>query len=182
MHKELINIKDSLLIIIDVQERLLPVIYEGERILHNINTLIQGAEILQLDTIITEQYPKGLGKTVAALKRPEQTAVYEKDTFSCLLQHTLMQRLIKTDKKDLILCGIESHICVLKTALDAINNGFRVHVVADAVSSRTLENKSLALERMHQSGVYIVSVEMILFMLMERAGTDSFKAISKLIK
>ncbi|HRO09703.1 MAG TPA: hydrolase [Saprospiraceae bacterium] len=182
MHNEFININNAILIVIDVQERLLPVIHEGERILHNINTLIQGAEILHLETVITEQYPKGLGKTVTSLKSNEHIAIYEKDTFSCMLQSELLQQLIKTDKKDLILCGIESHICVLKTALDALNTGFRVHVVADAVSSRTSENKSLALERIRQSGGYIVSVEMILFMLMERAGTDTFKAISKLIK
>lgn len=182
MYGEIINVKDSILMIIDVQERLMPVIYESDLILKNINTLIKGAEMLQLDTIITEQYPKGLGSTVSNLERLETTEVFEKVTFSCLLQPSLLQKLKDTNKKDLILCGAESHICVLKTALDALHQGFKVHVVADAVSSRTADNKQLALERIRQSGGYIVSVEMILFMLMEQAGTETFKAISKLIK
>ena len=182
MYDEIINVKDSILIIIDVQERLMPVIYEGDRIIKNINVLIKGAEILQLDTVITEQYPKGLGTTVSALERQDSTEVFEKETFSCLLQPNLLQKLKDTNKKDLILCGAESHICVLKTALDALHQGFKVHVVADAVSSRTADNKHLALERIRQSGGYIVSVEMILFMLMEKAGTETFRAISKLIK
>ena len=113
---------------------------------------------------------------------PDDTSIFEKDTFSCLLQPELRQKIRDEDKKDLILCGIESHICILKTALDAIGQGYRVHIAADAVSSRKPENIQLALDRIRQAGGYIVSVEMILFMLMERAGTDAFKAISKLIK
>ncbi|MCZ2101267.1 MAG: hydrolase [Chitinophagales bacterium] len=182
MEEEWMNIENSMLLVIDVQERLLPVIYEGSQIVHKINTLIKGAEILGLDTIITEQYPKGLGCTVADIQYSQPIEIYEKDTFSCLLQPTILQTLLDNNKKNLILCGVESHICVLKTALDALHRGFNVHVVADAVSSRTLENKQLALDRIRQSGGYIVSVEMILFMLMDRAGTDTFKAISKLIK
>jgi nicotinamidase-related amidase len=178
----MINIKNSLLLIIDVQERLLPVIYEGDVVLKNINTLIKAAEILGLDMIITEQYPKGLGCTVSELLYSDSTEIYEKDTFSCLLQPDLLEKIRENQKTDLILCGVEAHICVLKTALDALDQGFKVHIVADAVSSRTPQNKQLGLDRIKQSNGYIVSMEMILFMLMERAGTDTFKAISKLIK
>ena len=99
-----------------------------------------------------------------------------------MLSEPVADQLKLTNTKSLIICGAESHICVLKTALDAVKAGYEVHVVADAVSSRTPENKQLALERMRQSGVYITSVEMILFMLLDQAGTDEFKAISKLIK
>ncbi len=182
MHNEIINIKDSVLLVIDVQERLLPVMHDKEHLLDHINILIKGAEILGLDTIITEQYPKGLGHTTNALIYTSDTTIFEKDTFSCLLQPELSQKIRDEHKKDLILCGIESHICVLKTALDAIHQGYKVHIVADAVSSRNPEDLRLALDRIRQAGGYIVSVEMILFMLMERAGTDTFKAISKLIK
>ncbi len=178
----MINVKGALLVVIDVQERLMPVIHKGETVLKNINTLVKGAEILELDTVITEQYPKGLGSTVSGLLYPKGTEVFEKETFSCLLQTDLLQKIKKMQKTDLILCGVEAHICVLKTALDALKQGFKVHIVADAVSSRTPEENQLGLDRIKQDGGYIVSLEMILFMLMDRAGTDTFKAISKLIK
>ena len=98
------------------------------------------------------------------------------------MQSEINDYLKKNGSHHLILCGVESHICVLKTALDAASKGYTVHVVADAISSRTIENKKYALMRMQQSGIIIVSVEMILFMLMDCAGTDQFRAISKLIK
>jgi nicotinamidase-related amidase len=171
------------LIVIDVQERLMPVIYEKEKIFENVNKLLRGAEILDLEIIITEQYPKGLGNTCKEIQLPaENPVVIEKVCFSCLQSDAVNEQLKLTNVKDVILCGAESHICVLKTALDALQQGYNVHVVADAVSSRTPENKALALERMRQSGAFITSVEMILFMLLDQAGTDEFKAISKLIK
>jgi nicotinamidase-related amidase len=95
---------------------------------------------------------------------------------------SVLSKLKQSNITDIIICGVESHICVLKTALEAIEQGFNVHIVQDAVSSRTTENKGVAIERMRQSGAYIVSTEMILFMLIDEAGTDEFKAISKLIK
>ncbi|KXK17350.1 MAG: hydrolase [Saprospiraceae bacterium] len=176
------TISETMLMVIDVQERLMPVIHDSHRVTHNINTLIRGAAILGVDTLITEQYPKGLGNTIEEIDRSSNPPIFEKDCFSCMLQPNVSDFLFTKQKKHLVLCGVESHICVLKTALDAESRGYTVHLVADAVSSRTPENKDLAIGRMRQSGIYIVSVEMILFMLMERAGTDQFKAISKLIK
>jgi len=173
---------NSILMVIDVQERLMPVIHEQDKITDNVNKLIKGAGILGMDVVVTEQYPKGLGHTLPEIERTAEIPVFEKDTFSCMLQPVLLDQLQRTNKKHLIICGVEAHICVLKTALDAIEKGYAVHVVADAVSSRTPENKWLALERMRQSGAFIVSVEMILFMLMDCAGTAEFKAVSKLIK
>lgn len=170
------------LLVIDVQERLMPVIHEKEKVFDNVNKLLKGAEILGLETIITEQYPKGLGNTCPEVSITEKASVIEKVCFSCMLSEPVNEQLKLTNVKDLIVCGVESHICVLKTTLEAIQQGYRVHVVADAVSSRTAENKQLALERMRQSGAFIVSTEMILFMLLEQAGTDEFKAISRLIK
>ena len=99
-----------------------------------------------------------------------------------MLSEPVNEQLKLTNIKSLIICGAESHICVLKTALDALKEGYEVHIAADAVSSRTAENKQIALERMRQSGAFITSTEMILFMLLDKAGTDEFKAISKLIK
>ncbi len=170
------------LLVIDVQQRLMPVIHEQEKVIANVNKLLRGAEILGLETIVTEQYPKGLGNTCPEVELGENVTLLEKVCFSCMLSEPVADQLKLTNTKSLIICGAESHICVLKTALDAVKAGYEVHVVADAVSSRTPENKQLALERMRQSGVFITSVEMILFMLLDQAGTDEFKAISKLIK
>lgn len=170
------------LLVIDVQDRLMPVIHEHERILTNVNKLLRAADTLGVKTIVTEQYPQGLGNTCEEIILAETTPIIEKINFSCMLSEAVDEQLKLSNTKSLIICGVEAHVCVLKTALEAIDQGYEVHVVADAVSSRTSENKLLALERMRQSGIYITSVEMILFMLMNKAGTDEFKAISKLIK
>jgi nicotinamidase-related amidase len=170
------------LLIVDVQERLMPVIYENEKVFANVNKLLRGAEILNLETIITEQYPKGLGNTCKEVQLPENPNIIEKICFSCMLSEPVNEQLKLTNVKDLIICGVESHICVLKTTLDALKAGYTVHVVADAVSSRTAENKQIAIDRMQQSGAFITSTESILFMLLDQAGTEDFKAISKLIK
>ncbi len=182
MNTGLLQKESTALLVIDIQERLMPVIHEREKIFANANKLLRGAEILSLETIITEQYPKGLGHTCAEVEIGENKTLIEKVCFSCMQSESITDQLKLTNKKSLIICGVESHICVLKTALDAIQAGYQVHVVADAVSSRTPENKQLALERMRQSGAFIVSVEMVLFALLNEAGTDEFKAISKLIK
>ncbi|OWY23631.1 hydrolase [Sphingobacteriales bacterium UPWRP_1] len=170
------------LLLIDIQERLMPVIANRQQVIDNANKLLQGAQILNLPVIVTEQYPRGLGKTCSEIQLPPNQPVIEKTCFSCMLSDGVMQQLKRSGTKSVVLAGAEAHICVLKTALDALQNGFEVHVVADAVSSRTEQNRQLALERMRQSGAFIVSVEMILFQLMEEAGTDEFKQISKLIK
>lgn len=174
--------EQTALLVIDVQERLMPVIHEQEKIFANVNKLLRGAEILSLETIITEQYPKGLGNTCKEVEIGEGKTLIEKVCFSCMQSEPVTEQLKLTNKKSLIVCGVESHICVLKTTLDALKQSYEVHVVADAVSSRTAENKQIALDRMRQAGAFIVSTEMVLFMLLDKAGTDEFKAISKLIK
>lgn len=170
------------LLVIDIQERLMPVIKQRELTITNTNTLLKGAEIFSLKTIITEQYPKGLGNTCKEIILPQEHELFEKICFSCIQSEPLLKELKVGGIKDLVVCGVEAHICVLKTVLEAIQLGFTVHVVADAISSRATENKQLAIERMRQSGAYIVSTEMILFMLLNEAGTAEFKAISQLIK
>lgn len=170
------------LLVIDVQERLMPVINEQEKIIANTNKLLRGAEILGLETIVTEQYPKGLGNTCKEVELGNNPTIIEKVCFSCMGSDAVTEQLKLTNIKSLIICGAEAHICVLKTALEAVKHGYEVHVVADAIGSRTDENKQLAIKRMRHAGVFITSVEMILFMLLDKAGTDEFKAISKLIK
>jgi len=169
-------------IIIDVQERLMPVIFNNTEVFENVNRLIEGSKILNVPLLITEQYPKGLGHTCAEIKIPEGQEVIEKVCFSGLLSETVNEKLKSLGTEQIILAGVESHICVLKTALDALDSGLQVHVIADAVSSRKEYSKQIALERMRQAGAFISTTEMILFQLMDAAGTDEFKQISKLIR
>ena len=178
----LIQKENTGLLIIDIQEKLMPVVQDAEQVFANANRLLKGAGVLDIPILVTEQYPKGLGNTCSSIELPAQIQPIEKMCFSCMKSDSVLQQLKQQNITSLIIAGVEAHICVLKTALEALNTGLEVHIVADAVSSRTLANKQLALERMRQSGAYIVSTEMILFQLIHEAGTDAFKAISRLIK
>lgn len=182
MGKGKISRANSLLVIIDIQEGLVPVIEGSSKIIQNANRLATGAGILNVPLIVTEQYPKGLKKTVADIPLPASQQIIEKTCFSCMLSDAFIRALDSFDVSTLILAGVESHICVLKTALDALEKGFDVHVVADAVGSRTNENKALALERMKQSGIFLTSTEMVLFQMLDDSKTEEFKKISSLIK
>ena len=175
-----LNLEDCLLLVIDIQERLIPVIHQHEEVIHNANILLKGMEILGVPVIVTEQYPKGLGNTCKEIILGDDAKVTEKITFSCLGNDHIKESV--QTKKQIIICGVEAHICVLKTALDLLDEGYQVHLITDAVSSRKKENKQVAIERMKQSGVFISSTEMILFQLLDKAGTEEFKLISKLIK
>jgi len=180
MHSGKLMPTQSLLLVIDVQERLMPVIYQQEEVKARINIMTKGAEILQIATLYTEQYPKGLGSTSSDIYRSDAATVMEKSTFSCMLTPAIAAAI--THYHQIVICGAEAHICVLKTALDLIELGKEVHILADGVSSRTPDNKNFALERMRQSGAYIETTEMVLFQWLDIAGTEDFKAISKLIK
>ena len=173
---------EAAFILIDIQERFLPVIHNIGTVIANANKLVKSASILKLPLVVTEQYPKGLGRTVDEINLDEGQEIIEKISFDCFGCHDFTRKLEVLAVKSLVLFGIEAHVCVLETALGAVASGYEVHVVADAVSSRTESNKNLALERLRQSGDFVVSTEMILFQLMDYAGTDEFKAISKLIK
>ncbi|MDW8419917.1 MAG: isochorismatase family protein [Chitinophagales bacterium] len=178
----LLKRETTALLVIDVQERLMPVIYNKDEVFGNVNKLLKGAALLGLKTIITEQYPKGLGNTCPEVELPPALQVIEKVCFSCLQSEQVLQQLRDAGIKSLLLTGVEAHICVLKTCLDALAAGYEVHVAADAIGSRTQQNHRIATERMRQSGAFIASTEMALFMLLDAAGTEEFKAISKLIK
>ncbi len=177
-----INRESTALLIIDIQEGLMPSIPHREKIIHNANKLIKGAGILNIPVIVTEQYPKGLKNTCKEIDLPEGQQVIEKISFSCFLKEDVITKLESYRVKSLLIAGVESHICVLKTALDALEKGYEAHIASDAIGSRTFENKAIAIERMRQSGAFIASTEMILFQLMDYAKTDEFKLISTLIK
>jgi nicotinamidase-related amidase len=171
------------LVVVDVQERLLPAIFELQRVVQNAVRLIQGAIALQVPIFATEQYRKGLGRTV-----PEVAAAIpgfaplEKLAFSACGAAGFLPALKEKKVSETILCGIEAHVCVSQTCLDLLDEGLRVFVVADAVSSRTPENYRFGLDRMRAAGAVIVSTEMALFELLEQAGTAEFRQILNLVK
>ena len=171
------------LIVVDIQERLLPAIHERERVVANAVRLVKGAAIMGLPIFVTEQYRKGIGPTV-----PEVAAAVpgfapmEKLAFSACGASGFVAALESKQISDAVLCGIEAHVCVTQTCLDLLDKGFRVFVAADAVSSRTPENYRFGLERMSAAGAVIVSTEMVLFELLGQAGTAEFKQVLPLVK
>lgn len=171
------------LAVIDIQERLLPAIFEGERVVRNTLRLIKGARALQIPVLVTEQYKKGLGATTPEIAAEiADFTQMEKVAFSACGAADFEEALKAKKVSDVILCGIEAHVCVSQTCLDLLDSGFRVFVAADAISSRTPENQRIGIERMRSAGAVIVSAEMILFELLEKAGTEEFKQILTLVK
>lgn len=170
-------------LVVDVQERLFPVMWEKEKLLTNCKILIAGLQELQIPLLVTQQYTKGLGETQTEIKSviPDFSFI-EKREFSCCDEPTVLKRLNHLHAKNVIICGIESHVCVLQTAVDLKDAGFNPIVVTDCVSSRTKENIELAKERFRFEGILMTSYESILFELTRSSGATEFKAISKLVK
>ena len=179
----LISKEETALIIIDVQEKLFPLISDKEKTLKNIQKLIQFAKIINMPIILTEQYPKGLGPTIPEIKElvPNIQPI-KKLEFSCFGSEKFRLILRELNVKTLIVAGIETHICVIQTSIEGIENGYRVCVVADATSSRKMEDKNIAIKRMMQNNVVVVSTEMLIYELLKKAGTQEFKEALKLIK
>ena len=175
--------EDTVAVVIDMQERLLPHIFDWERILKNTLKLIEGLQTLTVPVLITQQYTKGLGATDNEIvKLIPDFGFTEKIAFSCCREPEFMNKLNAIGKKTVIVCGIESHICVLQTCIDLLEAGYLPVVVEDCVSSRTHNDKVIAIERMRQEGAIITTTESILFELTQCAGTEEFKAISKIVK
>ncbi len=175
--------ENTLGLVIDYQERLLPHIYENQQLLANTLVLIEGLKALEIPLIVTEQYRKGLGITVPEIKNLfSPFNPMEKVSFSCYDDQGIGKALAATGQKSVVICGIEAHVCVLQTAIDLMENNYMPVVVADCISSRKPDDKQTAIKRMRQEGIIITSYEAILFELCRAAGTDQFKAISKLVK
>jgi nicotinamidase-related amidase len=171
------------LLVIDIQERILPAVFEYKRVVENALKLINGFKILKAPIYSTEQYPKGLGPTEPGIKSLlENSEAIQKMTFSCFGAGDLFYELKKKGIEQIVVCGVESHVCVLQTVLDLLANGFQVHVAADAVSSRRKFDYEIALRRMESNGAEVTLTESVLFELLNVCGTDEFKAVSKLIK
>lgn len=166
------------LIVVDIQEKLLPPIFQKEQLVRNSQLLIQAASVLKIPVIISTQYAKGLGKTVpeVASLLPE-TEPIDKDQFSCFGSDvfcTLLRRL-PGNRNTLLLCGMESHICVAQTALAALREGYLVHIASDAVGARTEWNWKIGLDRMRAAGAVISSTEMMIYELMRSSSSAAFK-------
>lgn len=175
--------KDSIALVIDIQEKLLPVIHGQEKIKKNIKRLLQGLRALQIQIIVSEQYIKGLGPTVQEIESiVKNVPHHEKLSFSCLGEAPLRAEIISYSKNQVIIVGIETHVCVLQTALDLLEEGFQPIIIEDCVGSRNPNDKVIAIERLRSAGAIISSYESILFELCEKASTEEFKIISKLIK
>lgn len=175
--------EDALALIVDIQERLLPVMEQKDLLLKNTRILMEGLQILDVPMMITQQYTKGLGMTDPSLFPFTGTDHYlEKRTFSCWADEGIQQAIQSCHCRQIILCGIESHICVQQTALDLIHAGYEVILVTDCVSSRKASDKEIALRRMEQEGVRLTTYESLLFEIMETSLHPRFKEISKLIR
>ncbi|MCX8011075.1 MAG: hydrolase, partial [Ignavibacteria bacterium] len=171
------------LLVIDVQERILRVMRNHEILVQNINKLINGFKILNLPILFTEQYPKGLGATTELiLPNLSPLQPIQKLTFSCFGAENLFNELKQKEIQQVVVCGIESHVCVMQTVLDLLANGFQVNVPIDAISSRKETDYNSAVMRFNSEGAIITSTESVLFELLEHCRSEEFKKISQLVK
>lgn len=182
MNKFVLMSEDAVLMVIDIQERLVPAMKYGEKVSQNTNTLISIVNKLGVPIIVTEQYPKGLGKTVSDLSiHLEESLTFEKTTFSgCTCDVTTSLKAL--GRKKIIITGMETHVCVFQTVRELLAQGYQVFVVGDAVCSRTKENHLNGLALMSLMGAVVTNTETVFFDLMKQAGTPLFKELSKLIK
>ena len=178
---ELMSRDDTALLVIDVQDRLLPAIGGRDQIVWNIRRLIDGTRVLGLDIAATEQYPKGLGSTVPVLAE-RLGKIPTKLMFSCRECDEVFTEFTKNGRHKVLVVGIESHVCVQQTVLDLMGEGFRVYVAVDAVGSRREIDYRTALRRMETAGATLTTTEAALFEWCEVAGTPEFKQISQLVR
>ena len=179
----MLNTEKTAVVFIDVQEKLTRVMYEKEKLIENLQKLIKGLKLLNIPIIVTEQNPKGLGPTVpdiAPLLSDSKPII--KFSFSCCGEPPFLRELAELNRKQIIIVGIETHVCVYQTAVDLIEAGYEVHIPTDCVSSRTLENKAVALDKMKVEGAKLTSVEILLFELLKTATSPKFKEMSQIVK
>jgi nicotinamidase-related amidase len=178
---ELMSRSDTALLVVDVQEKLVPAMAGAARVVWNVRRLIDGAKILGLPVVGTEQYPKGLGPTVGELAE-RLGPLPSKLAFSCGDCPELFESLAARGVHKILICGLEAHVCVQQSVLDLLADGWRVYVAVDAVGSRYEEDRRLALGRMDSAGASLTSTEAALFEWCATAGTPEFKEISRLAR
>ena len=184
-HPNILDPKQTVLVVVDMQEPFLAVMHDRERLLANVCLLVQSAVTLGVPVITTTQYAERLGGIVpeiAALYQAAAGAAVDKLCFSCAGAEGFSEHLVSPSRRQVLLCGLETHICVSQTALDLTHQGYQVHVAADAVSSRTLEKHKLGMERMRDSGVLPCAAEAAVYELLREAGTPAFKSLLPFIK
>ena len=183
---DFIKKESTSLVVIDMQDRLMNAIPQENRdsTTDNAVTMIEAAKILNIPIIVTEQYPKGLGPTVESIREAvgDQFEPIEKVVFSCARSPEFETKLDQSNRKEVIIVGVETHVCVLQTSMDLINKGYTVYVPADAVTSRRELDWQRGISLIEKSGAFVGTKETFLFQLLERAGTDEFKQVAKLVK
>jgi nicotinamidase-related amidase len=185
MSSHLMQRAQSQLLVVDIQEKLLGTIHAVDHLIARTHFLVTTARHLDVPITISEQYPKGLGATEASLKEAAGNAspIFAKTAFSCLKDDALRDHLATHDnRKQLVIVGMEAHVCVLQTALDAREAGYQVFVASDAISSRAESDVSAARHRLADAGVTLITTEMAFFEWLERSGTPEFKALSPMLK
>lgn len=183
MKSELLDKSRSVLILIDFQERLVPNVHESQSMLARIDLLLFAAGLLHVPVLLTEQYPKGLGGTIELIRKAApHVHPLEKMSFSCMAASGFKEWLASFRRDQILLAGIETHICLAQTALDLAAQGSNVYVVADATSSRRPLDAQIALHRLDRSGLTITTAEAVVFEWLRRAGTDEFRAIQPRLK
>jgi nicotinamidase-related amidase len=174
---------NAVLIIIDIQGNLAQAMYDKENLFANNVKLIQGFKAFNLPIIFTEQIPQKLGKTLPVISQElDGIEPIAKETFSCWDDRNFIKQLKGLSRRHIVLAGIECHVCVYQTALDLISNGYNVHLVTDAVSSRTPENRQVGIDAIKSAGAHLTSTEMVLFELLRTAADPKFKDIFKIVK
>lgn len=183
-HPFIVTKENTALVIVDVQEKLAATMKDKDQVVHNIRLMSQAAKLFNMPILLTEQYPKGLGRTLPEIRTEIPTTVtpIEKMTFSCCQSDEFSRSLENLKVDQIILTGMETHICVLQTALDALQDGYKVQVVEDAVCSRTKDRWETGLRQMEKAGVLITCTETVIFELMGKAGTEEFKIMLKMLK
>jgi nicotinamidase-related amidase len=182
MHPQLLT-KECILVLIDIQEKLFPYVQDKEQLLRQIKKLIRFAVIMKIPLILTEHYPQGLGSTIPEIKTilPEYNPI-QKITFSAFRSKEFLQKIQYTGIKTLLICGIESHICIEQTVLDGLSFGLDIHIISDAISSRKKLDLQMGIQKMHQCGGIISTTEMAIYEILERADTLEFKEVLKIVK
>lgn len=184
-HPNLLSVANSLLVVIDIQAKLTAVMpeSESEQMISNTESLLKAATLLHIPVLLSQQYPRGLGSTDARIAKilPVNTQQYDKTGFSCCLAEGFCKALEQNGRKQLILVGLEAHVCVLQTALDLQQLGYMVYVIEDAICSRKPDHKFYALQRMQQQGVTISNYESVLFEWLRDSNHADFRSISSFL-
>ena len=183
-HPQILQAERSVLVVVDMQEPFLRHIFERERVLQNCRLLIQAANILNVPVIATLQYAQKMGGVVPEIGEvlPEGCEPIDKMCFSCYGSEPFRAALMAAERTQVVVCGVEAHICVMQTALDAQDAGFQVQVPEDAVSARSWENWQIAMHRLRQAGVVVTCSESVVYEWLVQAGTDEFRQILPLVK